>query len=86
MASKYFHLWPRISNACHSILLHSIVILMLTETFLTGGESVDRGNFKKCNEASFCRRLRGAGGGTTSPYIVSPDTLEIAESAGTVQA
>lgn len=86
MASKYSHLWPRMSSACHTVLLYSIVILMLTETFLTRVESVDRGNFKKCNEASFCRRLRNAGGGTKSPYIVSPDTLEIDESAGTIQA
>ena len=54
--------------------------------FFPGVESVDRGNFKTCNEASFCRRLRGAGGGSKSPYVVSPDTLEIDESAGTIQA
>ena len=32
--------------------------------FVPGVYSVDRGNFKTCNEASFCRRLRGAGGGS----------------------
>ena len=68
------------------LLLFSFVIITVTELFLSGVESVDRGNFKKCNEASFCRRLRGAGAGSKSPYVVSPETLEIDESAGTVQA
>jgi len=66
--------------------LSSILIVMLVDTLFYGVESVDRGNFKTCNEASFCRRLRGAGEGSKSPYVVFPDTLEIDESAGTVQA
>lgn len=75
-----------ISLRKHKLLLCSVVILAFISKFPFGVQSVDRGNFKTCNEASFCRRLRGAGAGSTSPYVVSPDTLQIDESAGTVQA
>ena len=71
------------------LLLCALFTISLVEyggPLIPGVYSVDRGNFKTCNEASFCRRLRGAGGGSKSPYVVSPDTLEIGESAGTVQA
>ena len=74
----------RPKRSCLDMLV--IITCIVTELFLSGVESVDRGNFKTCNEASFCRRLRGAGGGSKSPYIVSPETIQIDETAGTVQA
>ena len=74
----------RPKRSCLDMLV--IITCIVTELFLSGVESVDRGNFKTCNAASFCRRLRGAGGGSKSPYIVSPETIQIDETAGTVQA
>ena len=74
----------RPKRSCLDMLV--IMTCIVTELFLSGVDSVDRGNFKTCNEASFCRRLRGAGGGSKSPYIVSPETIQIDETAGTVQA
>merc|ERR1719384_1845655 len=77
---------PKRAGLGNKLFNTGLVIIIVTELHLSGVESVDRGNFKTCNEASFCRRLRGAGGGSKSPYVVSPESLQIDESAGIVQA
>ena len=86
MAFQICRLDSKVSKGKQKLSLQCILLVIIADALIYGVESVDRGNFKTCNEASFCRRLRGAGEGSKSPYSVSPDTLEIDESAGTVRA
>lgn len=52
-------------------IIHLLIVSAYTITFI---HSVDRGNFKTCDQSSFCKRNRGILPGE-SPYIVLPNTV-----------
>ena len=77
-----------INDIIEHLSLKSRDCTLITGSFLFKNkvEAVERGNFKTCNEASFCKRLRGKGGELQSQYALSPNSLQINESSGIITA
>ncbi|XP_062341665.1 neutral alpha-glucosidase AB-like isoform X2 [Osmerus eperlanus] len=61
-----------------------IPLVLLISVFLSFTQAVDRGNFKTCDQSSFCSRLRGMKPGQ-SPYRALLETLQLSDSRLTLQ-
>ncbi|XP_046876075.1 neutral alpha-glucosidase AB-like isoform X2 [Hypomesus transpacificus] len=61
-----------------------IPLVLLISVILSFTQAVDRGNFKTCNQSSFCSRLRGMKP-AQSPYRALLETLQLSDSRLTLQ-
>lgn len=60
-----------------------VAVLLLLLQLSTVVQTVDRNNFKSCDESSFCRRCRKVPQGAT-PFAVVPNTLNTYSDSVTV--